>query len=174
MISKTSDYFWAKILVWGQILNLGPVRVKFQSSLKVGKWHIKLTLLTSACQKRGHEVTRGHPRSKIPEIGQFVKINYLKWVNYIWYINLIRYIIFISIYYIFLFLKFAAVKNQWARESFLTLQTYDVLSGAAIREKCSSSIFAANYLSSQLLTSNRIWTRIKNIVWLMLPKLASF
>ena len=33
-----------------------------------------MTLLTSAFQKRGHEVNKGHPRSKIPKIGQTSKV----------------------------------------------------------------------------------------------------
>ena len=62
------------MLVWGQISNLGSFRVKFQSSLKVGKLYIKMTLLTSAFQKKGHEVNKGHPRSKISKIGQISKV----------------------------------------------------------------------------------------------------
>ena len=55
-----------KIWVWGQITNFGSFRVKFRSSLKVGKSYIKITLLTSAFQKKGW---RGHSRS--PEIKHF-------------------------------------------------------------------------------------------------------
>ena len=118
MISKTWLWFpEEKILVWGQITNLGSFRVKFQKSTKVGKLYIKMTLLTSAFQKkgsrgqqrspevknfekrsnlkshwkwvngiskwrswrqlfkkRGHEVNKGHPRSKISKIGQISKV----------------------------------------------------------------------------------------------------
>ena len=54
-------------------------RVKFQSSLKVGKLYVKMTLMTSAFQKKSHEVTRGHPRSKIPRIGQILTFYELRY-----------------------------------------------------------------------------------------------
>ena len=33
-----------------------------------------MTLVTSAFKKRGHLVNKGHPRSKIPKIGQISKV----------------------------------------------------------------------------------------------------
>ena len=73
------EEFW----VWGQITNLGSFRVKFLKSLKVGKLYIKMTLLTSAFQKKG---SRGQQRS--PEVKNSEKRSIFKslwkWVNCIW------------------------------------------------------------------------------------------
>ena len=52
-------------------------KVKFQTSFKVGKSYIKMTLVTSAFPKNGSRgqqrspmVKKGHSRSKIPKKGQ--------------------------------------------------------------------------------------------------------
>ena len=83
MISGTSEYFsFKKLWFRGQITNFGLFRVKFRSTLKVGKLYIKMTLLTSEFQKRGREVTRGHPRSKIWKKGQIFNLHEIRQIIY--------------------------------------------------------------------------------------------